>query len=118
MSAEELLQNVRSLIERMGVKAIYGEPVTVGDRTIIPVARVRYGFGGGFGKGRKDEPGEGGGGGGGFFGAPAGYIEITQGGTRFVAIGQRRKMAVALLAGVVIGLCAATARRRRGMLKR
>ena len=116
MSAEELLQNIRSLIERMGVKAIYGEPVVAGDRTIIPVARVRYGFGGGFGKGKKEPPGEGGGGGGGFFGAPAGYIEITHAGTRFVPIGERRKLAAALVAGFLIGFTAGIA--RRAMLRR
>ena len=42
-----------SLVERLaeagGVGSVYGDPVEHGDRTVIPVARVAWGFGGGGG---------------------------------------------------------------------
>ena len=118
MGAEDVFQQVRSVIERIGVKSIYGEPVSAGEKTVIPVAKVRYGFGGGFGKSETDKAGQGGGGGGGFIGSPAGFIEITPEGSRFVVIGEYRKIAAALLVGVAIGLLAGKVRRWRGILKR
>jgi uncharacterized spore protein YtfJ len=70
---------------------MFGEAVQRGDTTVIPVARIVYGFGlgGGQGKGQRgsEERREGGGsgGGGGVIGEPVGYIEIRDGkGTRFV----------------------------------
>ena len=44
-------------------KTVYGEPVSVEGRTLIPVARVRYGFGAGGGAKDSDNGGEGSGGG-------------------------------------------------------
>jgi uncharacterized spore protein YtfJ len=118
MGAEDVFQQVRSVIERIGVKSIYGEPVSAGEKTVIPVAKVRYGFGGGFGKSETDRAGQGGGGGGGFIGSPAGFIEITPEGSHFVVIGEYRKIAAALLVGVALGLLAGKVRRWRGILKR
>lgn len=71
-SALDIEQYTKSIMERLqasaGVKTIYGDPVTAEGKTVIPVARVRYGFGAGFGSGRngetKTEGGEGAGGGG------------------------------------------------------
>jgi uncharacterized spore protein YtfJ len=34
----------------------YGDPVVVGDRTVIPIAQVRYGFGGGGGQPKVRKP--------------------------------------------------------------
>ena len=31
------------------VKSVFGDPITVGDKTVIPVARIRYGMGAGGG---------------------------------------------------------------------
>jgi len=46
--AEELLERLgRQLGKNATVQAVFGEARTYGDRTIIPVARVAYGFGGG-----------------------------------------------------------------------
>ena len=109
MQGEEWITYLRSLIERAGVKTLYGEPVATGNRTVIPVAKIAYGIGGGMGSGRKAESTPGGGGGGGmwFLGGPSGYIEITPEGSRFVAIGQRKRLAGALLAGFAAGFLAA-----------
>lgn len=46
-------ESLRNLIEQLhdsaSVERVYGDPVSVDGRTVIPVASVRYGFGGGFG---------------------------------------------------------------------
>ena len=71
---------------RAGVRAIFGDPVERDGVTVIPVGRMRWGFGGGGGKGgHADE--EGSGGGGGVMAAPAGYIEIAGGVAEFRPIG-------------------------------
>lgn len=73
--------------ERIGaratVRAVFGEPVVRGDVTIIPVARVRWGYGGGSGMGpmRSDSTngetmGSGSGAGGGVMTDPMGYVEV------------------------------------------
>ena len=44
------LQNLHeSLSTRAQVKSVFGDPVTAGDKTIIPVAKIAYGFGAGAG---------------------------------------------------------------------
>jgi len=48
-----------SITERLyggaAVKAVYGEPIEAQGKTIIPVAKVVYGFGGGYGETGKDK---------------------------------------------------------------
>lgn len=112
MTGEEVSAQIRSAIDQVGVKKLYGDPITAGNRTIVPVARILYGFGGGMGKGKQERQSEGGGGGMGYFGMPTGYIEISASGTRYVSIGQRTQMAAALLAGLSIGFLAGLLRRR------
>jgi len=104
----------QSLGERLhgsaSVKTVYGEPIVVEEKTIIPVARIAYGFGGGVRSGKK---GEGGkeqqdrneeGGGGGLAASPVGVVEITQEDTRFIPIGEERKLAGALIVGLFLGI--------------
>jgi uncharacterized spore protein YtfJ len=75
------------LAERLGIYAkadtIYGEPVERNGVTVIPAAKVMYGFGGGSGAKAGEE---GTGGGGGVAIKPVGYIEIKDGNTRFRSI--------------------------------
>jgi uncharacterized spore protein YtfJ len=105
------IQNlIETLAERLGaaanVKSVYGEPITAGGRTVIPVAVVAYGFGGGTGKGKRpgnDDSPEGGGAGGGMRAQPAGVLEITPEGTRFIGLHPWRPLAAAALAGFVFG---------------
>jgi uncharacterized spore protein YtfJ len=57
--------------------------------TVIPVAKVRWGFGGGGGSGRSpqgEEMGQGSGGGGGVSASPMGYIELRDGQAEFKPI--------------------------------
>ncbi len=105
MPVQELLE---SLTQRLGssasVKSIFGEPVTAGDRTIIPVARIGYGFGGGGGTAKEGAAGEGGGAGGGAGAKPVGIVEIAPEGTRFIPFHETRRLAVTALAGFAAGL--------------
>jgi uncharacterized spore protein YtfJ len=104
MDMPELLQHFRSMAQQVGAKTVYGESVVSGETTVVPVASVAFGFGGGFGEGtEKEHGGKGGGGGFGFRGMPAGYIEITPAGTRFVPIYEKQKMAAAVAVGIAIG---------------
>ena len=81
---DDFLTNVA---EKLGAAAkaslVFGEPVERDGVTVIPVAKSRWGFGGGAGK-TKHEYGSGGGGGAQV--TPIGFIEITNGGARFQRI--------------------------------
>ena len=88
---------VQSVQDSLTVRTVYGEPITAGNITIVPVARVTFWFGGGGGGGslpageeideaRQGAGGGGGGGGGGGFVQPIGYIEITENASRWVPV--------------------------------
>jgi uncharacterized spore protein YtfJ len=116
MEANDIL---RSIGETIGVgatvKSVYGEPVTIGERTVIPIARIKYAFGGGGGSGHGSDAssrGMGGGGGGGLTAAPWGVIEITPSGTRFIAFQDPGAIAIAVAAGAVLGFLACRLIRR------
>ena len=119
MAATDILQQIgESLGSSATVKAVFGEPVHAAGRTVIPVAKVAYGFGGGFGTGHgktesdKGRHGEGGGGGGGVRAYPAGALEITEEGTRFIAFPDMRLMAGAFAAGAMWGALVLSRRRK------
>ena len=108
MSASEVLNKIgETLGSTATVKSVFGEPIHAEGKTIVPVAKVAYGFGGGFGSGHgKHEPGregEGGGGGGGVRAFPAGALEITANGTRFIPCTDYRWIAGAMAAGAILG---------------
>ena len=105
---------VSRLAERVGahanVKAVFGEPIERDGLVVVPVAKVRWGFGGGAGRGplpgspsmtgdataqAAGEPelelvaaggGSGQGGGGGVTADPIGWLEITDDGAEFKPI--------------------------------
>ena len=97
------------------IKNVFGEPLTLGDRTVIPVARISYGFGGGGGGPSKhdDSLRDGGGGGGGMSAEPCGVIEITSSGVRFVEISNRKKMLAWVALSFALGLAFEARERRR-----
>lgn len=100
-----------SIIERLyagaSVKAVYGEPIEAQGKTIIPVAKVVYGFGAGYGETGKDKKEgmdrDGGGVGAGVRAKPVGVMEVTEEGTRFIPCTSGRKMAALLAIGFIAG---------------
>ena len=108
MNATDVLQKIgETLGSTATVKSVFGEPIHANGKTVVPVAKVAYGFGGGFGAGKHgkeaDREGEGGGGGGGVRAFPAGALEITDRETRFVPFTDVRWLAAAFAAGAVLG---------------
>ena len=108
MSSLALLQSLKeTILGQASVKAIYGEPISAHEKTIIPVAKIMYGYGASAGTGGVGDTkarGEGGGGGGGVRAVPVGVIEVSSQQTRFIPITDRRKLAGVLLAGVGLGM--------------
>jgi uncharacterized spore protein YtfJ len=96
------------LAERVGATArataVFGDAVEREGVTVIPVARAKWGFGGGSG-GREGE--EGAGGGGGTSVSPGGYIELRAGEARFRRITGRSQIVAVGLAAVAGGLSTA-----------
>jgi uncharacterized spore protein YtfJ len=105
----DIPQLLHSIAERVSgsasVKNVYGDPVVVGNRTVIPAAQVRYAFGGGGGAKGEAEAGDrnGGGGGGRVSARPCGALEVTPEGTRFIAFDNRRTTGAALALGFILG---------------
>lgn len=96
------------IVHSAHVKTVFGESIAAEGKTIIPVARIRYGFGGGMGSGPSrsgDEQrlGQGGGGGGGVIAVPVGVVEVTAGGTRFIPIHSRKRAGALILLGFFAG---------------
>lgn len=50
-----LLEKIGSIGDEINVDAVFGKPETVGDRVLIPVAEIAYGFGAGMGMGGPGE---------------------------------------------------------------
>jgi uncharacterized spore protein YtfJ len=109
MDLKETLDALAERVQSTGVRTVFGEPVSAEGRTIIPVARVAYGFGGGGGLSRNqgaessDTNGEGAGGGGGAHAVAAGVVEITPEGTRFLRFDDWRPLATAAIVGFGLG---------------
>lgn len=129
MSATQIESIVERLQRSANVRSVFGDPIERGDKTVVPVARAAFGFGGGYGSGgvaSGGEPGSesakrgggessragehrtaeprAGGGGGGAAAAPVGVLEIADDGTRFVRFGERRRSLALLGAGFAAGV--------------
>ena len=129
-SIQDLVDTHRGPLQRMidrvldraltasDVRRVFGDPVTQGDRTVVPVAQVRtmFGFGAGAGSGSKEDgeetgSGEGGGGGGSIQVTPLGYIEITPSETRFIATIDRNRLAITTITSATVLLFVVLRRR-------
>jgi uncharacterized spore protein YtfJ len=103
-----LLQTLKEgILGQASVKTIYGELISAHGKTIIPVAKLIYGYGAGAGTaglGDASARSEGGGGGGAARVIPLGVIEVSEQQTRFVSITSRKKLTGALLVGVGLGI--------------
>jgi uncharacterized spore protein YtfJ len=101
-------QFLEKLADKVGakanIKAVFGDPIVRNGTTIVPVAKVRWGFGGGSGTGPTSEAadapvGSGSGAGGGAMAEPIGYLEIGEQGAAFKPIAAAYPSPVFVLAG-------------------
>jgi uncharacterized spore protein YtfJ len=112
MSLNRLFDTVEKTREAAHWQAAFGDPHMEGDRTIIPVAQVGYGFGLGFGSGsgpsgEEGEPvgeSQGGGSGGGALAKPLGAIVVTPERVYFEAVRDVGKIALFGLAMVAFNV--------------
>lgn len=99
---EDLLGRIGQIHERATARTVFGEPLRHNGRTVIPVARVQYGFGFGAGRDKESEEGEeetkeGGGGGGGLSVRPIAVLEITDTETKMKPIIDVNRLAIAAM---------------------
>jgi uncharacterized spore protein YtfJ len=99
----------QAMYEAVGVDTVFGAPVTVGDRVIIPVAETGMGGGLGMGQGPQRKDGESGpisiglsaGGGGGASSRPVAVVVVTPDRVRVEPIFDLSKIALAGIANSV-----------------
>src|SRR3984885_13401319 len=109
--AEDTVLNLSDhFAAKANTKSVYGEPIHVGSRTIVPVAKVGYLLGATSG-GRNGETVGGGSGGGGVGARPVGYIEITDTGSRYVELSAVKKTIGIVALGFVAGYLFCDSRR-------
>jgi uncharacterized spore protein YtfJ len=104
MNVPEILKIIGEQIQACASgKLAFAEPVSMADRMVIPVAWVRYDFGAGGGGPavyrRMTDEGGGGGGGGQVSVVPAGIVEITPTGTRFIPIPDGKEIFALIASG-------------------
>jgi len=97
-----LFTRLDELQKSANVNAVFGQPVQMGEKTVIPIASVQYGFGLGFGE--QEEPASeasvGGGGGAGAVAKPLGLAEITPESTRVETVVDEQRV---IRAGMLFG---------------
>jgi uncharacterized spore protein YtfJ len=82
MSATRLIEGALDKVRaRAGVKTVYGEPITVNGKTIIPIAKVADACA-----------------------APLGVVEISDNETKYVPTNQKRKLTIAGTVGAGVGM--------------
>jgi uncharacterized spore protein YtfJ len=119
MSVTTPFEPIAQVFERnLSIRHVYAEPVHHGDTTVIPIAKVAYGFGGGAGRrpalrsgqgpdsgaAPTDAEAQGGGGGGGARLTPIGALEIGPRGTRFVRYNELTRLAGVFALGLGVGV--------------
>jgi len=102
------LEPIEKMVDGLGVSAVFGEPISEGGVTVVPVAEVRFAFGYGYGSGRghgeeaeggpKTDEGSGGGSGGGGRASAKGYIRISADEVRFEPVVDVTRLALAGIA--------------------
>jgi uncharacterized spore protein YtfJ len=83
----EILKGVVGELKEMAQsESIIGDPITIGDKTVIPIVKISVGFGAGGGQGEAEKTGTGfgGGGGGGARIEPAAFIIMDKDGIQLL----------------------------------
>jgi len=110
---DKLIDRIGDVQGKATVRTVFGDPMEVHGRTIIQVAKVRFGFGMGMGRGkRKDDEkhdddhhhAAGGGGGGGAVIRPLAVIEISDGRTKVTPIVDVTRISLAAIALTAWGI--------------
>lgn len=108
LDPKEILTTLADRFSTSGkVQNVFGEPIEAHGRTIIPVARVRFGLGAGGGGENKSQTEDnvgGSGGGGGVKVTPIGVLEITEAGTNFIRFFDPQLATGLIAGGVMVGL--------------
>lgn len=112
MAEQTLVERIAEVIQvHANAKQVYGEPVERDGTTIIPVAKVQWGFGGGgIGHGSIER----GGGGGGARAIPTGFIELRDGQAEFRPIHDVAEIGALIaagMAGLIVGAMLARLKR-------
>lgn len=119
MGNKDILDNLANMLgQNATIKKVYGDPIETKGKTIIPVAQVSFGLGGGQGNNKRgraasdtgdqdnneknENAGSGYGGGGGVSIKPRGVYEITEQDSRFIPINQSKQLLAAGLIGFSI----------------
>lgn len=90
--ANNVTEIIRGVVEELKqiarTESIVGEPITIGNKTLVPIVRITVGFGGGGGEGSDDKSrsGFGGGGGGGVRVEPAAFIVMDDSGISLLPV--------------------------------
>ena len=85
MAIEDIVRTMlHELREIVKTETVVGEPVVIGDITMIPVSKISFGFGAGGGQGKKDDGNSGTGGGGSV--QPVAFIVIQKGKAQLLPI--------------------------------
>lgn len=93
MAIEDMVRTMlNELREIVKTETVVGEPLVLGDVTIIPVSKISFGFGAGGGQGEKDDGNSGTGGGGSV--QPVAFIVIQKGKAQLLPI-EDKSMSIA-----------------------
>ena len=101
-SGQQVIDTILKAQEAASIKQVFGEPITNGDRTIIPVATVQHFFAFGWGGGPEEtnelgqsvQMGGGGGGGGSGQARPVALITATPEGVQVEPIMDQTRIAI------------------------
>jgi len=109
-TTDEMVRRIGSIPDELSAAACFGTPVERDGHTLIPVARINFGYGMGFGGGTgskgvpgdfaaDSEGGEGGGGGGGGGGSatPVAIIDITDNDVKIKAVEDTTRITMSAL---------------------
>jgi uncharacterized spore protein YtfJ len=109
-ATDEMIREVTGIPKELGASSCFGDPVERDGHLLIPVARVNFGYGLGFGGGgaetfepgangsdekTKSDGGSGGGGGGGGSSSPVAIIDIGPNGVKIDAIEDKTRISLA-----------------------